>query len=136
MVLNGHKFKIFLSHLNTTFFLLPQLNDVITIFIYSFLLFLNSSYETGNGISADEQGQLKNAGNPQLEAMQAQGGFSYTSPEGIPIKVTYVADENGFRPVGDHLPTPPPIPPAIQKALDYIRSLPPQNSQSQPNRYG
>lgn len=94
------------------------------------------SYEAGNGITADEQGQLKNAGNPQLEAMQAQGQFSYTSPEGIPIKVTYIADENGFRPVGDHLPTPPPIPPAIQKALDYIRSLPPQNTQSQPNRFG
>lgn len=30
---------------------------------------------------------------------------------------------------GDHLPTPPPIPPAIQKALDYLASLPPQPNQ-------
>lgn len=26
---------------------------------------------------------------------------------------------------GAHLPTPPPIPPAIQKALDYLATLPP-----------
>ncbi|KAJ0179910.1 hypothetical protein K1T71_004501 [Dendrolimus kikuchii] len=30
--------------------------------------------------------------------------------------------------MGEHLPTPPPIPPAIQKALDYLKSLPPQTS--------
>lgn len=29
-----------------------------------------SSYETGNGISASEQGSLKNAGNPEAEAEQ------------------------------------------------------------------
>lgn len=46
------------------------------------------------------------------------GSFSYTAPDGTEIKVEYTADENGFVPVGDHLPTPPPIPPEIQKALD------------------
>lgn len=51
------------------------------------------------------------------------------SPEGNLISLTYTADdENGFQPQGDHLPTPPPIPPAIQKALDYILSLPPQKT--------
>ncbi|KAH8400964.1 hypothetical protein KR009_002187, partial [Drosophila setifemur] len=37
----------------------------------------------------------------------AQGSYSYMSPEG-PISITYIADENGFQPVGAHLPTPPP----------------------------
>ncbi|XP_067000869.2 endocuticle structural glycoprotein SgAbd-2 [Anabrus simplex] len=83
------------------------------------------SYETGNGIVAEEQGYLKNAGQPELEAQVAQGSASYTSPEGVPIRLTYVADENGFQPQGDHLPTPPPIPEAIQRALDYLASLPP-----------
>ena len=47
------------------------------------------------------------------------GSFSYTSPEGVPITLNYVADENGFHAEGAHLPTPPPIPEAIAKALAY-----------------
>lgn len=90
---------------------------------------------------AQEQGYLKNAGNPELEAQVAQGSFSYTGPDGIPITLNYIADENGklltqfsynlywikinslppgFRAEGAHLPTPPPIPPEIQRALELI----------------
>ncbi|XP_011214355.1 endocuticle structural glycoprotein ABD-4 [Bactrocera neohumeralis] len=87
------------------------------------------SYETGNGIQADEEGYLKNAGS-EAEGTSAQGSFSYTSPEGVPIRITYLADENGFQPQGDHLPTPPPIPPAIQKALAYLATAPPPQDQS------
>jgi len=82
------------------------------------------AYETGNGIKAEEQGFLKNAGVPDQETQVAQGSYSYTAPDGQLISVTYIADENGFQPQGDHLPTPPPIPPAIQKALEYLASLP------------
>ena len=82
-------------------------------------------YETGNGINADEQGSVKNAGS-ESEASVAQGSFSYTSPEGTPIQISYIADENGFQPVGDHLPTPPPIPEAIERALKILAALPPQ----------
>jgi hypothetical protein len=81
------------------------------------------SFETGNGIVAEESGYLKNAGNKETEAQVAQGSSSYTSPEGIQIKLTYLADENGFQPQGDHLPTAPPIPEAIQRALDYLATL-------------
>ncbi|XP_030035561.2 endocuticle structural glycoprotein SgAbd-2 [Manduca sexta] len=87
------------------------------------------NYETGNGIAAQEQGYLKNPGVKDAEAQVAQGSFTYTSPEGIPIAVSYIADENGFRPEGAHLPTPPPIPEAILRSLNYIASQPQQPQQ-------
>lgn len=40
------------------------------------------SYETGNGIAAEEQGFLKNAGDPEKEAQVAQGQYQYTDLEG------------------------------------------------------
>ncbi|XP_041976268.1 endocuticle structural glycoprotein SgAbd-2-like [Aricia agestis] len=92
------------------------------------------SYETGNGIAAQEQGYLKNAGIKDAEAQVAQGSYAYTSPEGIPISVSYIADEYGFRAEGAHLPTPPPIPEAIARALKYIASQPPQ-PQNQPQGF-
>lgn len=59
-------------------------------------------YETSNGIKANENGQLKQIG--EEKGMTAQGGYSYTAPDGTLISVTYVADENGFQPTGDHIP--------------------------------
>lgn len=79
----------------------------------------NYAYETSNGIYAEEQGYPKGP-----EILAAQGQYQYSSPEGQVIRVAYTADENGFQPQGDHLPTPPPIPPAIQRALDYLATLP------------
>ncbi|KAI8040867.1 hypothetical protein M5D96_006810 [Drosophila gunungcola] len=80
----------------------------------------DGSYKTGNGIKAEEMGYLKNPGVKGAEAQTAEGSFSYTSPEGQEISLTYTADENGFQPQGDHLPTPPPIPVEIQEALDKL----------------
>lgn len=84
------------------------------------------SYETGNEIVAEETGYVKNFGVEDQEIQSAQGSYSYTAPDGTRITVTYTADENGFVPQGDHLPTPPPIPPAIARALEFIRSQPQQ----------
>lgn len=75
------------------------------------------SYETGNGIKVEEEGELKNAGS-ENEAQSAVGSFSYTAPDGQEIKIEYTADENGFVPKGAHLPTPPPIPEEILKSLE------------------
>ncbi|XP_065205348.1 endocuticle structural glycoprotein SgAbd-2-like [Planococcus citri] len=82
------------------------------------------AYETGNGIAVQEQGVLKNPGQRDLETEAVTGSFSYTSPEGIPISVSYIADENGFRASGAHLPTPPPIPEAIARSLAYQQQQP------------
>lgn len=57
------------------------------------------SYETSNGIAAQQEGVSRNfGGEPPLAAVVSQGSFSYTSPEGVPILITYTADENGFQP--------------------------------------
>ncbi|ENN76007.1 cuticle protein 3 isoform X2 [Dendroctonus ponderosae] len=69
------------------------------------------NYETGNSITAEEQGEARGDGT------RAHGSYSYTAPDGQHISVTYTADENGFVPQGSHIPTPPPIPEAILKSL-------------------
>ncbi|XP_039748773.1 endocuticle structural glycoprotein ABD-4-like [Pararge aegeria] len=83
-------------------------------------------YQSGNEINAEESGYVKNFGKGEGQEVQvAEGKFSYKAPDGSPISLQYIADENGFQPQGAHLPTPPPIPPAIQRALDYLKTLPP-----------
>lgn len=78
-------------------------------------------YETGNNIHAQEEGYLKNVGeNNDIPALVQAGSYSYTAPDGQIITVEYTADENGFRVSGDHIPTPPPVSPEIQKGLDLI----------------
>lgn len=52
------------------------------------------------------------------ESGSVSGSFSYTGPDGVQYSVRYTADENGFHPEGDHLPTPPPIPPEIQRGVE------------------
>ncbi|KAF2879402.1 hypothetical protein ILUMI_26775 [Ignelater luminosus] len=81
------------------------------------------AYETQNHISAQESGELKNAGSAN-EANSVHGSYSYTGPDGVAITVNYVADENGFQPSGAHLPTPPPIPEAILKSLQFNAANP------------
>lgn len=79
-------------------------------------------YETENGITGEEQGKLGYQGT-ENEAMQARGSYSYTGPDNVVYTVQYTADENGFVPSGSHIPTPPPIPEAILRSLEYQRSL-------------
>lgn len=88
------------------------------------LFFVIFSYETGNGIAAQQRGYLKNAGNPQAEAQVMEGSYTYTGPDGVQYTINYIADENGFRAEGPHIPTPPPIPEAIQRSLAYNAAHP------------
>ncbi|CAH3903309.1 unnamed protein product [Pieris brassicae] len=81
------------------------------------------SYETGNGIQAQETGSPRAQG-PEGPAVTAEGGFSFRTPEGQQISLSYTADENGFHPVGDHLPTPPPIPEAILQSIEFNKRNP------------
>ncbi|XP_028173253.1 endocuticle structural glycoprotein ABD-4-like [Ostrinia furnacalis] len=80
--------------------------------------------QTEGGIYHEQRGSLQpsSSGEP---ALVVEGQYQYVAPDGQVINLLYRADENGFQPQGAHLPTPPPIPPAIQRALDYLATLPP-----------
>ncbi|KAJ8668872.1 hypothetical protein QAD02_000131, partial [Eretmocerus hayati] len=84
-------------------------------------------YETENGIAANEAGGLKQIG--QNAAVVASGNYAYTGDDGQSYQVSYVADENGYQPQARHLPVAPPVPEAIQRALDYIAAHPPPPEQ-------
>lgn len=86
----------------------------------------SSKWETANGISVEEKGSLKNAGQKD-EAEVVQGSAAWTAPDGTKLDLQWYADENGANFKGSHLPTPPPpqeIPVAIQRALDWIAAHP------------
>ncbi|CAH0558123.1 unnamed protein product [Brassicogethes aeneus] len=64
------------------------------------------SYETSDGSQREEKAELKNAGSKN-EAISVQGSYTYVGTDGITYKVTYIADENGYRATGEHLPKNP-----------------------------
>ncbi|XP_042888220.1 cuticle protein CP14.6-like [Penaeus japonicus] len=76
----------------------------------------NFDFETANGIVVSEHGA------PGVEgAISSAGSFSYTAPDGTPVSLQFVADENGFQPQGAHLPVAPEFPhPIPQFVLDQI----------------
>lgn len=101
----------------------------------SALLFqLLSSFETSNGISHQESGQPKQVDNET--PVVSQGSDSYTAPDGQQVSITYIADENGFQVQGSHIPTAPPIPPEIQRALEWNAAHPEEDDGGQPRPPG
>ncbi|KAG7176963.1 cuticle protein AM1159-like [Homarus americanus] len=81
----------------------------------------NYRYETENGISEDRLGTPGSEGQSNM-----QGTFSYTSPEGVFVIVTYIADEFGFKADSPLLPTPHPLP---AHAIEQIRVAEEQRAQ-------
>ncbi|XP_055842431.1 pupal cuticle protein Edg-78E-like [Episyrphus balteatus] len=78
------------------------------------------AFQTSNGID------VASAGN----ADAIQGSYKYVSPEGVQIVMSYIADGEGFKPSGDGLPTPPPIPEAIIRSLEWNAAHPEPESKS------
>ncbi|XP_037718062.1 larval cuticle protein 65Ag1-like [Drosophila subpulchrella] len=60
-------------------------------------------WETSGGATAEAEGVVKNPGSDH-EALAVKGSYSYEGPDGVTYTVTYIADENGFQPQGEHLP--------------------------------
>ncbi|XP_050700754.1 larval cuticle protein LCP-30-like [Eriocheir sinensis] len=77
----------------------------------------NLDVETGNGIFLSQSGAPDG---PEGAVIKA-GEFSYTAPDGTPVHVKFVADENGYQPQSDLLPVAPEFPhPIPQFVLDQI----------------
>ncbi|XP_063697513.1 larval cuticle protein 9-like [Culicoides brevitarsis] len=75
----------------------------------------NYAYETSNKIAETASGKLKTP-----EEIEVTGEFSYVSPEGTPVKVTYRADSTGFHPEGDVVPVGPPVPEWVERAIKLL----------------
>ncbi|XP_071516378.1 cuticle protein AMP1A-like [Panulirus ornatus] len=73
--------------------------------------------QTGNGISLSQSGSPDG---PEGAVVKA-GQYSYTAPDGTPVVVKFVANENGYQPQSDLLPQAPEFPhPIPQFVLDQI----------------
>ncbi|XP_037044865.1 flexible cuticle protein 12-like [Bradysia coprophila] len=72
-------------------------NDNIGIDGYKF------AYETSDGVARQEEAELKNVGTDHA-ALAVRGTISWVAADGQQYSLNYVADENGYRPEGAHLP--------------------------------
>jgi len=72
-------------------------------------------FDTENGIHAAQKSNFVAPASQQIT-----GFYEMPNPEGgAPLRVDYVADENGYRATGAHLPVAPAIPEAIQRSIEY-----------------
>lgn len=70
------------------------------------------SYSTPTGISATQQGALKPIAtkNGLQNVLVQQGAYAYYGDDGKLYHVRWIADENGFQPIADHIPQAPAVP--------------------------
>lgn len=76
----------------------------------------NFEYQAEDGTRREESG---------IGGVSVQGSYAYISPDGTPVHVAYVADHNGFRPIGNVIPE------QIQRS--YFPSMPVENDYPLPH---
>lgn len=77
----------------------------------------------GDGSRATQDGFLKQV-DAEHDGEAIEGKFAFIADDGKEYAISYTADENGYRPVGAHLPTPPPTPESVLKTLQYLSEHP------------
>ncbi|KPI99670.1 Endocuticle structural glycoprotein SgAbd-2 [Papilio xuthus] len=65
-----------------------------------------------------QHSRMENLGTDK-ENQVVEGSYSYVGDNGQTYTVHYIADSNGYRATGDHLPVPPPVPEIIQRSVQY-----------------
>nr|XP_053631859.1 cuticle protein AMP4-like [Cherax quadricarinatus] len=78
-------------------------------------------FETENGIAVSARGSPGSQGQSNI-----QGVYRYPLPDGTIAEVRYFADENGYQPQSDLIPTSPPLP---AHAIEQIRVAEEQRAQ-------
>ncbi|XP_070497632.1 flexible cuticle protein 12-like [Chironomus tepperi] len=73
-------------------------NDNIGLDSYKF------GYETSDGTKRQESAVVNNFGS-DAEELVVRGTISWITPEGETITLNYVADKDGYRPEGAHIPS-------------------------------
>ncbi|KAG5858846.1 hypothetical protein JTB14_028371 [Gonioctena quinquepunctata] len=71
-------------------------------------------------IKSHQEGSIQLIDEKPVETVS--GYYEYPGAEGKAIRVDYLADKDGFHAKGDAIPQPLP---QIQRALDYLATLPP-----------
>ncbi|CRL02996.1 CLUMA_CG016549, isoform A [Clunio marinus] len=61
------------------------------------------AYETRDGQAREERGEMKDIGTED-EVMYVRGTYSFVGDDGQTYTVSYIADENGFKPSAPHIP--------------------------------
>lgn len=72
-------------------------------------------FESSNGISVEASGGQRQIGDG-IGSVQ-RGSYSYTSPEGRAISISWVADEGGFQATGEAIPAAPAF---VQRILQNV----------------
>ncbi|KAG8041460.1 hypothetical protein G9C98_002753 [Cotesia typhae] len=62
------------------------------------------SYELSDGQQKEESGELRTVPGAESPFYVVRGSYTWRDQEGRAYTVTYIADENGFQPNGEHLP--------------------------------
>ncbi|KAJ8927278.1 hypothetical protein NQ314_011743 [Rhamnusium bicolor] len=81
------------------------------------------SFEAGDGSKSEQDGTFDGEATEEV----VHGSYEYTGNDGKTYKVSYVADAGGFQPEGEHIPQ---VPPLIQRALEYLATLPPPEKEA------
>lgn len=66
------------------------------------MTYLFFSFETSNGISREETGEVFNEKSDQ-ETFAVYGSYRFTAPDGSEHLVHYIADKSGFRPTYERI---------------------------------
>lgn len=61
-------------------------------------------YETSDDTKVSAEGEQRAVGPERELGTVMRGSYSYVAPNGLTYTVSWVADEQGFQPRGDHLP--------------------------------